>query len=315
MFRSHPAAVRLAPEYDAIRLAAELSTVSGHRWQRQRTRLLRGAVSAATSIDWRVLPLRSPGGDPYRTDPGGPGPAGYVFTPWLDQLAYLRGILGALPSPLHAVRLMALGPGAACAPHRDPKYALNRGFVRLHIPITTDPGAVLVLDGEEHRWRPGQLWYGDFSREHLVRNTGDNVRVHAVIDALLTPELVTLFPARWHAMLLDGDVLLNRHTFPATARHPAPPVCIELPQGFTDFDEDDPFGGPVRTAELVTDPGRATLTVDGRTYALIEVAAQEFRFAGWSEQRTIQLTAHGSLLHGRHGRDHRQHQLAATGRG
>ncbi|MFF0451184.1 hypothetical protein ACFYT4_33205 [Streptomyces sp. NPDC004609] len=59
-----------------------------------------------------------------------------------------------IPAPLNAVRLMALGPGAVSKAHCDPKYRLDRGLVRLHIPIVTDPQAVLVLDGVEQptRW-------------------------------------------------------------------------------------------------------------------------------------------------------------------
>ncbi|WP_158647655.1 aspartyl/asparaginyl beta-hydroxylase domain-containing protein [Actinoplanes sp. ATCC 53533] len=312
MAASHPTTVQLTPSYLADRLAGELAEVTGHRWHHQRTRLAGGGLSSASLIDWRVLPLRNPGGDPDRTDPGGPGPADFAFTPWLEHLPYLRGILGAIPAPLHAVRLMALGPGAVSAPHRDPKYALNRGFVRLHIPITTQPGAVLVIDGEDHRWQPGELWYGDFSREHLVRNTGDTTRIHAVIDALLTRELVTLFPARCHVMLLADDVLLNRRTFSGSIHRQTSSTQLDLPSGFTDFDHDDALGGPVQPAQLDAGPERATLAVAGRRFALVEVAAQEYRFAGWSEQRTIQLTVAGPLLHSRLGRDHQQRRLTAA---
>ncbi|MFE2971549.1 aspartyl/asparaginyl beta-hydroxylase domain-containing protein [Streptomyces sp. NPDC059340] len=148
-------AAPLTPAFDADRLAHELAAVTAHEWQRQRTHYAAGRIGPDTPTDWRVLPLRSPGGDPTRTDPGGPGPDHYAATRWLDQMPYLREILDEIPAPLNAVRLLALGPGAASQPHRDPKYALERGMVRLHIPIVTHPGAVLVLDGTEHRWQPG----------------------------------------------------------------------------------------------------------------------------------------------------------------
>ncbi|MFG2484871.1 aspartyl/asparaginyl beta-hydroxylase domain-containing protein [Streptomyces virginiae] len=96
---------------------------------------------------------------------------------------------------LNAARLMARGPGAVGERHRDPRYSLARGCVHLHIPLTTDPDAVLYLDGTERTWQPGEFWYGDFSREHAVRKFGTTTRVHAVIDVLFTIELGALFPS------------------------------------------------------------------------------------------------------------------------
>lgn len=309
-----PEAVQLAPSFDADLLARELTEVTSHRWQPQRIHAPGGGAGTAAVIDWRVLPLRSPGGDPERTDPGGPGPADFAPTAWLDRLGYLREILRSIPAPLNAVRLMALGPSAASQPHRDPKYALHRGFVRLHIPIVTHPAAVLVLDGVEHCWQPGQLWYGDFSREHLVRNTGPVTRVHTVIDALLTRELVGWFPSDWQTALAERDVLVNR---PTSAPAPCPvqlPYTALLPRGFTDFDHDQSLDGPLQPARVTQDAGQLTLTAAGRTFALNPVGLGEYRFAGWSEQRTLQLAPDGVLLRVRRGRTlHERHLQAPTG--
>jgi aspartate beta-hydroxylase len=309
-------AAQLAGAYDADRLVAELGGVTTHTWHPQRIHTHGGQVGQPTAIDWRVLPLRSLGGDPERTDPGGPGPEPFTATRWAALLPYLSEILASLPAPLNAVRLMALGPGAASRPHRDPKYRLDRGMVRLHIPITTDPGAVLVLDGVEHRWQPGTLWYGDFSREHLVRNTSPAVvRVHAVIDALLTADLASWFPAPWQDLLTRGEVLLN-HTDPSPAPEtntlwPADlPYTCRLPSGFADFDAPAPLDGALIPALIDRAPcqGREgiTLAVAGRTFALTPVdgpvGPAEFRFSGWSEQRTLQPDNDGLLLRVRRGR-------------
>lgn len=294
-------AVQLAPTFNADQLAAELAAVTEHRWQQQRIHAAGGGVGAPAAIDWRVLPLRSPGGDATRTDPGGPGPTGFAPTSWLTRLPYLAGILATIPAPLHAVRLMALGPGAVSQPHCDPKYALDRGLVRLHIPLASNPDAVLVLDGVEHRWQPGQLWYGDFSREHQVRNTGPATRVHTVIDALLTPELAAWFPADWEHALHDGDVLFNRCPPAPDGTPVAVPATITLPAGFTDFDQDQPLDGPLRPVLVSGVDGRLTLAADGRVFALAQVGPREYRFAGWSEQRTVQFTDAGVVLHVRRG--------------
>ncbi|MFE1781003.1 aspartyl/asparaginyl beta-hydroxylase domain-containing protein [Streptomyces sp. NPDC059506] len=310
-------AAQLTPVFDAARLAAELDAVTTHTWNVQRTHTYGGQVGQAAAIDWRVLPLRSLGGDPERTDPGGPGPQPFAPTRWLAQLPYLAEILALLPAPLNAVRLMALGPGAASNPHRDPKYRLDRGLVRLHIPITTTPNAVLVLDGVEHCWQPGTLWYGDFSREHLVRNTADTVtRIHLVIDALLTAELAAWFPASWQSLLTHGEVLFNR---PAPATTPAWPAVLPyealLPSGFADFDAAAPLDGSLIPARIDrTADDVVVLTVAGRTFALAPVDSAEFRFSGWSEQRTLQIDDGGLLLRVRRGRTLAERHVPAAPR-
>ncbi|MCL3998103.1 aspartyl/asparaginyl beta-hydroxylase domain-containing protein [Streptomyces lavenduligriseus] len=291
-------AAQLSPVFDADKLAAELAAVTAHTWNPQRIHTYGGQVGQAASIDWRVLPLRSLGGDPERTDPGGPGPQPFAATRWLDQLPYLAQILHSLPAPLNAVRLMALGPGAVSNPHCDPKYRLDRGIVRLHIPVVTDPGAVLVLDGVEHCWQPGTLWYGDFSREHLVRNTSQAVtRVHVVIDALLTADLAYWFPAAWQQLLTRGEVLFNRiGPDPAPAWPAGLPYEAMLPSGFADFDAAAPLDGSLIPARIDRGAdGVLALTIAGRTFALVPVDSAEVRFSGWSEQRTLQPDSDGGL--------------------
>ncbi|MEU0218656.1 aspartyl/asparaginyl beta-hydroxylase domain-containing protein [Streptomyces sp. NPDC006265] len=284
-------AARLRPVFDSGRLAAELATVTAHTWNVQHTHTSGGQVGRPAAIDWRVLPLRSLGGDPERTDPGGPGPEPFKATRWLDYLPYLAEALDTIPAPLNAVRLMALGPGAVSNPHCDPKYRLDRGIVRLHIPVVTHPGAVLVLDGVEHCWQPGTCWYGDFSREHLVRNTSQTVtRIHIVIDALLTADLAAWFPVSWQDFLTRGEVLLN-HTAPTEA--PTWPTELPyealLPSGFADFDAAAPLDGSLIPARIDrADDGVLALTIAGRTFALVPAGGAEFRFSGWSEQRTLQ---------------------------
>lgn len=304
-------AARLMRSFDVARLKNELAEVAGYRWQPQRIHDA-GGVGESAAIDWRVLPLRSPGGDGDRTDPGGPGPVDFAPTRWLNRLPYLREILNGIPAPLNAVRLMALGPGAVSTPHRDPKYALHRGLMRLHIPIVTQPGAVLVLDGVEHCWQPGEFWYGDFSREHLVRNTGPTTRVHAVVDALLTHELSKLFPSDWQGAFSDADVLFNRPTIEADLGPTALTRTADIPEGFTDFGDEQSLDGPLQPTTISLTAQRPMLTTEERVFALVWVGPAEYRFAGWSEQRTLQLTDDVVVLRVRHGRTLAERTLPAT---
>lgn len=291
-----PESARLALEADPERLRTELATVTDHRWQLQRVRRLGGGIGPTADVDWRVLPLRSPDGDPDRTDLGGPGPVDFRPTPWLNHLPYLSENLDAIPAPLNAVRLMALGPGAASQPHRDPKYALERGFVRLHLPIVTHPQAVLVLDGVEHCWPPGQLWFGDFSREHQVRNTGSVPRVHTVIDALLTESLAAWFPPRWQTAFVEGAALFNHMPLPKPATAPVLPRRGKWPANFTDFSHDRSLSCAATDVRFTVTHRTPLVTIADRQLTLVNIGARHYRFAGWSEQRTIKFTDDGILL-------------------
>ncbi|MFF5265003.1 aspartyl/asparaginyl beta-hydroxylase domain-containing protein [Actinomadura viridis] len=293
-----PAAVQLARSFDPDRLAADLTLVSGHRWRRQQVHD-RGRPAERTSLDWRVLPLRSIGGDGDRTDPGGPGLADFAATRWLDCTPYLAEVLAAIPGPVNAARLMALGPGTASHTHSDPKYALARGFARLHVPITTNAGAVLVLDGQEHRWQPGQLWCGQFARPHAVRNDGATARVHLVVDVLLSTGLAELFPAHLRAGL-RARALFTR---PATGGAARVEAAVQVPEAFTDFSRDDVLADPGQAvrAELVAAGACGHLRAGGGEFALVHLGGGEFRFAGWSEQRTLHVQVGAVLLRTRDG--------------
>lgn len=299
-----PEAAHLTPAFDVGRLQAELSAVTGHRWDKQCIYRSSG-VGAPTDIDWRVLPLRSPGGAADRTDPGGPGPEDFAPTPWLDRMPYLRDVLNDIPAPLNAVRLMALGPGAISTEHCDPKYQLQRGLVRLHIPVVTNPDAVLILDGVAHHWQAGEFWFGDFSRPHRVENHGGRSRIHVVIDALLTRELIDLFPPQWRKRLATGDALCNRLPIPQAGTCPWLPYSIEAPATFTDFGHDDcldPAASVVRCRITRANTRIQLIDADGRAFTLVHLGENEFRFAGWSEQRTIRFRSDSAVLRARRGR-------------
>ncbi|MFJ9426098.1 aspartyl/asparaginyl beta-hydroxylase domain-containing protein [Streptomyces sp. NPDC101249] len=288
--------VRLKPAFDADRLLRELTSLREHTWDQQRVYSEDG-VGAATAVDWRCLALRSPGGEADRTDPGGPGPRDFADTEWLDRVPYARELLEFVPAPLHAVRFMALGPDTVGIDHTDPKYGPRWGVGRLHVPVVTNPGAVLVLDGVEHHWQPGEFWFGDFSRTHRVQNTGTEPRVHLVIDVLVTPGLAALFPDSWQPYFRDGEVLYNRQENPQTRdeiRRLA--TRFPLPRTFHLWEDDAPLfaGAPLGSATLGERDGHAVLRLaDDRVFALVHLGDDEYRFAGWSEERTLQIFPDG----------------------
>jgi len=295
-----PEAAGLDLGFDVERLVGELEGLSRIRWGLQNTYSADGALSPA-AIDWRVLPLRNIGGDPYRTDAGGPGLLGHAPTPWLRQAPYFARVLDAIPAQLRSARLMALGPYALGGEHLDTKYGLAWGTARLHVPVTTTPQARLYIDGHEHHWQPGELWFGDFSRLHRVENPGPGRRVHLVIDAMPSRELLELFPERMREQLDPARIVFAREPYPLGAREAR--RCLirfELPQSFADWEE--PEGAfrwpqPRRAARIAADrayPGGLVLFLDGQpTFRLVHLGDREFRFAGWTEERTVQIADAG----------------------
>ncbi|MFL6335729.1 MAG: aspartyl/asparaginyl beta-hydroxylase domain-containing protein [Pyrinomonadaceae bacterium] len=112
---------------------------------------------------------------------------------WAREESALAGLIDRLGTPVVFARFMTLEPGGVINEHRD--AFLGERVVRLHVPIKTNDQAQLFINGRLCRWLPGELWYGDFSLPHWGANHGSPDRVHLVIDAPITRELASLFPA------------------------------------------------------------------------------------------------------------------------
>lgn len=280
----------LSMRFDVGMLCADINVLRGQSWNAQRSYGQDG-TSEESAADWRILPLRSIGGDPHRTDPGGAGLEDFADTPWLAKAPYLAKTIAAIPAPVRGVRLMALGSGAEVAEHRDSKFGFQYGTLRLHVPIETNPGAVVVIDGVPHHWTAGQLWFGDFARPHYVVNSGDRPRIHMVIDCLITRELIELFPAAFQDRLRWSDVILARDPVPLTPTDLGVFRCrFQVPGDFPQWSEDDTVPAPDAEGSAEVADGRLVLYVDGQpTFGLVHLALGEFRFSGWTEERTLLL--------------------------
>jgi hypothetical protein len=293
-----PEAARLAPRWDPGLLAAEVQALSDQPWRNQRPYGSAGQMPEVT-IDWKILSLRSPGGDPARTDPGGAGTTGFADTPLLDQCPELRAVLRAIPAPLRSARLMALGPDTRVHTHRDSKCGLPWGRLRLHVPVLTHERALTVLDDREWHWPAGELWYGDFNRLHHVRNEGSTTRIHLVIDTLVTPALIGLFPDGFRTALPYADIVFARQPVPLHEWE-QPALCrqVALPAAFADWsEEDDHAGEPDLPAEIAVDDGRLVLAITGgQRFALVHLGNAEFRLEGWSDERSVRLGPDGTTV-------------------
>src|SRR5690606_28932673 len=84
----------------------------------------------------------------------------------------------------------------------------------------------------------------------------------------------------------------------ASAWSTALPYDALLPSGFADFDAAAPLDGSLLPARLDRADGDGlALTVAGRSFALVAAGdGGEWRFSGWSEQRTLAPGPDGGLL-------------------
>ena len=289
-----PACVPLDRCYEVAALEADLRRLRGGSWRRNRSVGSDGVAADEDELDWRILPLRSPGGDPGRTDAGGPGLAGFASTPWLAEAPAFAEVLAGIPAPLHAVRLMALGPGAEVYEHRDGNLGIPWGTVRLHVPVWTSPEAVTAFEGREYRWEAGQLWYGDFDRPHYVANRGSRDRVHLVIDCLVSAPLLALFPPSFTGALAWSEVLLSRDPVPLNPFELPQYHCrFGVPAAFLDWSQDG-CADTDAAASVSSDGGQLVLSVAGEPrFGLEHVGSGEFRPVGWSDERTLRLPRGG----------------------
>ncbi|MDH6117069.1 hypothetical protein ABH930_000488 [Kitasatospora sp. GAS204A] len=293
VLRALPPVARLDMDFDVAPVLKELADVAPGTWSKILIMTGEGLGAPATQSDWRTIPLRSIGGAQSRTDPGGPDLEDFADTAWLDRLPSLREVIAALPQPVRSVRLMALGPGARSPLHSDTKWNLPWGVARLHVPLVTVPEATLSIGGEDHCWAAGQLWYADFTRGHTVQNTGAATRVHLVVDVEVSGELLGLLPPVFQRPEHVEGYLFSKPAVQLTM-DPAELACrFEVPGAFLSWEEldgsflEDTSSVEVSTAEV---DGRLVLSVQGKPrFGLVHVGGDEFRWSGWTTERTIQL--------------------------
>jgi hypothetical protein len=122
-------------------------------------------------------------------------PGKYIKTPALTSAPYLESIIDSFQCDKQRVRLMALQPGKNIYWHYDRSESIDTSVnARLHIPIITNPGVQFQICHEDQVWRPGELWYGDFSFPHRLRNGGRAERIHLVMDFKVSDYVTSLFP-------------------------------------------------------------------------------------------------------------------------
>ena len=79
---------------------------------------------------------------------------------------------------LGRVRILLKEPRSTLSWHRDPEP-------RLHIPIITNPGSIMVIDNvAKHLPADGSVWITDNTKYHNAFNGGEENRIHLVACVL-----------------------------------------------------------------------------------------------------------------------------------
>ena len=79
---------------------------------------------------------------------------------------------------LGRTRILLKEPRSTLSWHRDPEP-------RLHIPITTNPGCLMVIDNiAKHMPADGSVWITNNTKYHIAFNGGEEDRVHLVACVL-----------------------------------------------------------------------------------------------------------------------------------
>lgn len=146
---------------------------------------------------WKRLGLIAPDGDPLQAYLR-PGQA-FRPTPVLGHMPYVRELIDELRLPVRSATISVMEPGARVRWHRDLSHSIDLRTVRLHLPIRTAPASIIRIGHETAHWPAGEIWYGDFSFPHSVRNDWDAPRVHIILDLEATDAVRAAFPADYVA--------------------------------------------------------------------------------------------------------------------
>ena len=106
----------------------------------------------------------------------------HKYTEFVDDFknTYFKEVYDQLTKKykLGRMRLLLKEPRSTLSWHRDPEP-------RLHIPIYTNPGAIMVVDNvAKHMPADGSVWITNNTKYHNAFNGGEENRVHLVASVL-----------------------------------------------------------------------------------------------------------------------------------
>lgn len=162
---AHPF-IRLPFRFDVERLKAELDQFDPSQWMAHPNRMQGNAA----------IPLISLNGEDNDDFVGH-----MQTTKHLGRCDYMQQVMASFGEVLSRSRLMRLGGQSEVSEHVDFNYHWY-SRVRIHIPITTTPDVLFYCGDQKVHMQAGECWIFDSWRRHKVINSGNENRVHLVID-------------------------------------------------------------------------------------------------------------------------------------
>jgi hypothetical protein len=250
-------AIRLPRTYDVELLQRDLQTLQEVRRAPQPGPYHKG--------EWTGIALYSMGGK-QSTFPSAASTDLYQETEELQRAPYFRQILQELQCPKEVVRILFLPPDGHIKDHFDFHTSFQFGLLRLHIPIVTHPDVAFFIDGQRVNWKAGELWYGDFSKVHSVKNNSSIVRVHMVIDVQINDFVLGLFPEDFIARRRAEGISITTDPIPASEAELRRFACdFRIPGEFMPMFV---IGKPL--AALAKGAAAAVRLIDGKLNVLID---------------------------------------------
>jgi Aspartyl/Asparaginyl beta-hydroxylase len=285
-------AVRLPRTYDPELLVRDLKVLSDVPTAPQPGPYHKG--------EWTGIALHSMGGKDS-VFPSSPGMDTYQETANLQRTPYFRQILRELECPKEVVRILFLPPGGHIKDHFDFQTSFQFGLIRLHIPILTHPDLAFVIDGHRVKWNPGELWYGDFSRVHSVKNDSPIVRVHIVMDVQINDFILNLFPPDFIERQRVKGISMTREAMPASESELRRYVCdFRIPgEMMPMFVIGKPLStlikGTVASVRLIE--GQLMVMINNEpAFRLVRIADDAFNISGLPPGITLQFERKGHVV-------------------
>jgi len=158
--------IRLPFRFDSDQLQRELGELNENAWMAHPSRMQGNAA----------VPLVSHQGKDNDDFAGQMLPTKHLLS-----CQYIQQVIANFDEVIARSRLMRLAPGAEVSKHVDFNYHWY-SRVRIHIPITTNPGVTFYCGDAQTHMRSGECWIFDSWRPHRVTNESDQMRVHLVVD-------------------------------------------------------------------------------------------------------------------------------------
>ncbi len=254
-----PVAIRLPRTYDVAQLVRNLQVLRDVKAAPQPGPYHQG--------EWTGIALHSMGGK-QSVFPSAAGTDHYRETEELQKTPYFKEILSDLHCAKEVVRILFLPPGGHIKDHFDFHTSFHFGLLRLHIPIITHPDVTFVIAGERMSWNAGELWYGDFSKVHSVKNNSQVVRVHMVIDVQINDFVLSLFPKDFIERRRAEGISITTDPVPASESELRRFACdFRIPGEFMPMFV---IGKPLTT--LVKGANASVRLLDGKLTVLIDNA-------------------------------------------